>query len=224
MEDIIGFLIFLIIVAISIISKTISQKKEISQENDLPVPPTILEDLPESTRRILFGDRETDIKVAKPKQPDELERKPSLYPEGEGPSKPTYRHVTEEPPSQQKSPTPVPARRIPLEGPVVVRTPPVDPLRKGQGRPFQEKKSTRAQGTKRVPGRSKSREVSLRTAGTPQKKLEPPVMSSKPSGTPPSILGEPRRKKLQEALYKKENLKQSVLLLEILGPPKAFDR
>lgn len=203
MDDIIGFLIFVGIVAVSIIGKIKSERKAAEERKQQPSPPLTLDELPETTRRMLYG--EGDIIVATPRQtaprPEPSVPRPAAPP----PPVPARQIVVERP-------RPVMAPQPPRVPPVRTATPPRQQLqRPQQQRRFPVQAPPAPARPHPQPSRAPGREqpVAARSEVHPAKSAR----SSRAPG----------REKLIQALHCRSGLTQAVLLREILGPPRAFD-
>ena len=212
MDDLIGFLVFLIVMGISIASKFRSDRKAAEERDAETDRPLTLDELPESTRRMLYG--EGDIPVAKPRQ---------LFPEQEMPG-----------PAREGMPTPIPARQIVLErsteAPQPAREQPQRPPVTLERRPLteapmprtQQSQPPRMQPQHARPARQKQRQQARprpqQAAPLPVRPIEaaPPV----PSPEPQVCVG---RHRLATGLQSKQGLADAVLLREILGPPRAIE-
>lgn len=202
MEDLIGFLIFVGIVAISVLGKLKTNRK-VSEEREQRSPsPLTLDDLPETTRRMLYG--EGDIIVATPKH--------------------TPRQELFVPP-QAPPPPPTPARQIVVERPrpVMAPQPPrIQPVSQGAtGRPHvapAQPQRQRFQQQRRRPAQP------VPASATPSQ----PLPARKPDAVPrPAGSACSPRTRGQEVfaheLQCRSGLARAILLREILGPPRAFD-
>ncbi|NLV43279.1 MAG: hypothetical protein GXY07_02125 [Candidatus Hydrogenedentes bacterium] len=209
MDDIIGFLIFVGIVAVSIIGKIKSERKTAEERNQQPSPPLTLDELPETTRRMLYG--EGDIIVATPRQ---------TAPRPE-PSVP-----------RPAPPPPVPARQIvverprPVMAPQAPRVPPVRTAAPPRQQPAaSHQQLQRPQQQRRYPAQSPPAPARPQPQPSRPPGREQPVAArsnARPSGSVRSSRA-PGREKLVQTLQCRSGLAQAVLLREILGPPRAFD-
>ncbi|MFA7693378.1 MAG: hypothetical protein GX117_04960 [Candidatus Hydrogenedentes bacterium] len=222
MDDIIAIVIFIGMVAISVISKKISEKKKLEEENQAETVESF-DELEDTVRRVLLGD--PDIKTATPKRP------PTATP----PPVETVR--TAEP----ERPASVPARQIPrpvlapqedprMGRPSVGTPPPPPPI--AYPLPQSRPKPVRVQRPQ-----PPVQQPRPRPAGVPAKAQRPaprPVvrqaihgaagkagkMKSGRSVTVALPYSEPT---LHSALHNRSRLAQAIVLKEILGAPKAFD-
>lgn len=195
MEDLIGFVIFLAIAVLSIISKMRSDKK--SAEEPREERKGGLENLPETTRRMLFGDGE--IIVAKPRrvEPPEPSAQPKAMPMQPHQERPAHRET------RPVRPTPVqPA--FPRPAPAPKRAAPPPPPR----RPAAPARKVAA----RSPAPREPEEGAYRpkpSAVSPQ-----PAARPLPAGrTAPGFL----------SLCSRHELARAILLREVLGPPRALE-
>lgn len=209
MDDIIGFLIFVGIVAVSIIGKIKSERKAAEERKQQPSPPLTLDELPETTRRMLYG--EGDIIVATPRQ---------TAPRPE-PSVP-----------RPAAPPPVPARQIVVERPrpVMAPQPPRVPPARTAAPPRQQPAASqqqlqRPQQQRRYPAQSPPAPARPQPQHSRAPGREQPV-AARSEVHPAKSARSPRtpgQEKLIQALRCRSGLTQAVLLREILGPPRAFD-
>jgi hypothetical protein len=230
MDDIIGFLIFLIIVAVSIIGRISSERKAAQNRDKKPERPLTLDELPEATRRMFFGDGEGEIIVAKPKKP------PVIFEDLEGPKKaipvpvPARQVVLE--PSRPFEPPPVrrPQAFESVEGPVTPRVRPsrpvVQPVRPQQ-RIQPQRPRQPVPGRQQQPAQFRQQQQpcpQVVPQGRPAADSPAPVQKAAP-GPAPAGRGSARLKRheLMAMLRTKNGLKQGILLREILGPPKSFE-
>lgn len=223
MDDILGFVIFLVIIAISIISKIRKEAKE-SQERPVRRERHISkEDIPEATRRMLYGDG-GGIQVAKPRTAASEHR-----PHTSKPAHPVAARQLEmgpehrvAPPKPPRPPQPVrqmgpqsSVRDIKREIPTMVhRQPPTpQPMARQYNPPKRYQPRPHPQPVRR---RVVQREQEApRRQYTPKKRMpkkQPVVMH-----TPASGMG------LAGLLASKNEIARGILLREILGPPKAFE-
>lgn len=220
MDDLIGFLVFLIVMGISIASKFRSDRKAADERDAEADRPLTLDELPESTRRMLYG--EGDIPVAKPRQP---------MPQPEAPR-----------PAREAMPTPIPARQIvlersaPLETPQPIREqsqrPPITlerrPLTEGPARDSQQPQAPRMQ-PRHTPQPQQARPPKHKQRQQPRPQPQP--TSTQPAqmarAATPAEISERRicreRRRVMNALQSKQGLANAVLLREILGPPRALE-
>jgi len=219
MDDLIGFLVFLIVMGISIASKFRSDRKAADERDAEADRPLTLDDLPESTRRMLYG--EGDIPVARPRQP---------MPEPEPPR-----------PAREAMPTPIPARQIvlerstPLETPQPVREQPQRPPVTLERRPLTEApapSSPQPQAPRMQPRYTQQQQQQARQPRHKQRQqARPQPTGAQPVQAPraaaPAEIPERRacreRRRVMNALQSKQGLANAVLLREILGPPRALE-
>lgn len=210
METIIGFLVFVAIVVISIVNNIATERKAAKKKNEKkPARTTSFDELPEATRRTLFGDGE--IIVARPRQAQ----------------------------TEKQEQRPVPARRVPLEEarptpkPVSARSVPVgdmpqEPRVQPTARPVQQqplgtqtlRRQPQQQRQRTVPA-AQPRKPDVRPRKTEQprrtKPVQKPVVARKPA---PAL---PRAQGLSALLQSTNDMVRGMVLREILGPPKAFE-
>lgn len=227
MDDIIGFLVFVFIMAVSIIGKIRSGRNPEEEQEDKADRPLTLDRLPESTRRMLFGDGE--IIVAKPKQP---------LPQTNAPR----------PPAEVAS-APVPGRQVILERSNPMEVP--QPFREQRGRPAAplerqaqaEPHVPRPQAQPRAPRmqpqaqapRMQPQAQAPRTqphhapqgAGRQPVQQQPrpqaqPARTARPPESPERALARQRQRVLN-SMSTKQGLANAVLLREILGPPRSLE-
>lgn len=213
MDDLIGFLVFLIVMGISIASKFRSDRKAAGERDAEQDRPLTLDELPESTRRMLYG--EGDIPVARPRQP---------MPEPEAPR-----------PARELMPTPIPARQIvlerstPLETPQPVREQPRHPVTL-ERRPLTEapmQRTQQPQPPRMHPQQARPPRQKQRQQARPSLQQAAPRPMHPMETSPPGPIPEPRvcvgRYRLATGLHSKQGLANAVLLREILGPPRAME-
>lgn len=214
MEDIIGFLIFIVIVAVSIIGKIKQDRKSAEEDADRPVRPMSMEELPEATRRMLFGDRDGDIIIARPKhaEPAKDEWVPVTQIENPPPGRQVAyeRPVTAPPPPAPQRPQPVrpvPTQTVQRQYPQPQKPPHPAP-RQSQARPPQRP-------APRQPVPQQRRQAPPQTTRT----VKPPAAQE--------ITLQPSRnasaKNVLTLMKSRQGLSQGILLREVLGPPRAFD-
>ncbi len=216
MENILGFLVFVAIVVISILNKIATERKagrEELDELDEQERPQSLDELPEATRRMIFGDG--DIIVAKPRGGPYESAAPTPRAAVERQPVPARRIAMETPPAASRS---APARRVPVE---------VRPASAGQMRqqpaPTVARPPLQQQSRTRQP-RPQHRQQAQHAA---RQRLEPPPTRRAPARKPVAVKkaapARPRPQGIAEMLHSKNELARAVLLREILGPPKAFE-
>jgi len=216
MENLLGFIIFLVIVIVSIINKIRTEANENQEPLDRPISRN---DIPEATRRMLYGDG-SDIMVAKPRTAASEHRYTPAQPhpvaarqvdmEREGPMP---RSVPPVPPVLPRpQPRPIPVRQTP----VVVQARPVpQPVRREmpQSQPYPRSQSHLQTARRPVIIGEKEGPVKP-VAPTPQRK---------PQARPATVQARSGGTSLAAMLACKEGLSRGILLREILGPPRALE-
>lgn len=220
MDDLIGFLVFLIVMGISIASKFRSDRKGAGTDDQDPDRPLTLDELPESTRRMLYG--EGEIIVAKPRQP---------VPDWETPR-----------PVKEAMPAPVPARQIVLEQSSRDTTRPLSeqPARPPvtlERRPLTQAPLPRTQQQPQAPRmqpRNPQQSQQVRPPRQKQRQQERPH-PQQPAMQParPASISVPaefmelrrcrKRQRVMNSMKSRQGLANAVLLREILGPPRALE-
>ncbi len=204
MDEIVSVLIFVVIVAISILGRIKSERKASrDRQDEAQGPPVAPEDLPEPLRRMLFGEGEGDVIIAKPKEPQQRVQPPEQ--------------------AREVQPAPVPARQVVIERPTVApeisrsyrreQAPPATPARAPQRMRQTETQRRQPPQTVRAQGRPQPK---------PSKTVQTPARDkvSKSGGVP---LRPASRRGLPSLLRSRSGLAQGILLREILGRPRAFD-
>ncbi len=226
MENLLGFIIFLIIIVVSIVNKI--RTENAGGEDDAEVEPRETGrkasggplDLPEATRRMLYGDGNDDIVVAKPRRPSS-ER-------------------SARPAQPAAKPHPVSARRVEID-----RTP--QPQRRVETPPFVQKRPepirTQAGQTRqpmREGMRAQPQQPTRKPVQQPRPQRQPAPQSgraaTRTSKKPPLRAVRQTRPKPARAtadgsagiglgtlMASKSELARGIMLREILGPPKALE-
>ena len=221
MENLVGFVIFLVIIVVSIINKIRTEGQESQQPLDRPIS---RDDIPEATRRMLYGDG-SDIMVAKPRTAaSEHHRTPGpphpvgarqVEVDGEGPRP---RPVPPVPPRPQPRPAPtMQTRPMPVrQAPAAVHAKPVpQPVRREMPQPQSHLRPQSHPQTARRPVIIEEKEGPTKTvAPTPQRK---------PQARPATVQARSGGTSLTAMLACKEGLSRGILLREILGPPRALE-
>ncbi len=218
MENLLGFIIFVAIVAISIINKI---RTEGAEEPDVEKkkPSLSPEDLPEATRRMLYGDRDGGVIVAKPRKP--TSDRPVRAPQEVKPHPVSARTVDyERAPDPQAQPQPAPFLQK-QSGPTRTMTAPTrQPMAQTlRSQPEQPKPRWQQQP---APARQPSRHPARSAAKTTKK---PPARSVRKTPMQPSVAAAAPRGSmagLTALLASKNDIARGIVLHEILGPPKAF--
>jgi len=236
-DQLFGFFIFFMIAVISVIGKIFEERKKNTQQTTRRQARP--EDLPESTRRMLYGDGgEYTPPTARPRQTQTADRPPAVptaVPRTAPPrdTPPGYereaRGVEERPtrrperlpweePEQQQAPPPPPQRR-----PAPVQQP-LQPARRQQQQPqpgFQsmEEAMLHAQAQRQRDAAKRQREADRQRvrAVHPSKRAAPsPARKAKRAGAL-------QERGLRELLRDQASIRHGILLREILGPPKALN-
>ena len=226
MDNLIGFIIFLVIIVISIINKIRTESKDSQERPAQRDRPVSMEDIPEATRRMLYGDG-SGIQVAKPRTatPEQARSGSATHPV-------TARRVDVEstrsapPPTPSRPPQPVrqmgpqaSVRAEKREMPTMARhqTSTAQAARRQYTSPqrFQPRSRPQPQPVRRhavKPDRKASGKRPVPPTRRPQQqpKTVPIAASSGGSG-------------ISGLLASKNDLARGILLREILGPPKAFE-
>ncbi len=232
MEDVLGFVIFLVIIVISIINKIRTEAKESQERPVQRKRPVSLDDIPEATRRMLYGDG-SDIPVAKPRTAASEHHRPipvTPHPvtarrveleleEGQKPiltvppPPPVYAppHPVPQPAPQMMQPQrPAPIRQTPAQQ-VRRQTPAIQqPIR----REYQQQRSQ----ARPHPQPAARRQYSEEEEG-PKKKYVPPKPQPQMLQAKVTSSGSG----LHALLASKNDLARGILIKEILGPPKAYE-
>ena len=208
MDELIGFLLFIALMGFSILNKRKADRKAAQDRETEPRKPGTVEELPEPLRRMLFGDTEGEIIVAKPKEP------------------PQVRRVFEE--SVPPAPSPVPARQVAFERPPMVAQPahahpqktfvsaPPGPGPRQQARPASQQRPRQAQQVRKQPHTQQPQPTTPATAlakvraHAQQEAVTLKRHSASKQGAP-------------AFLRSRSGLAQAIVLHEILGRPRAFD-
>ncbi|MCC6144379.1 MAG: hypothetical protein IT368_11290 [Candidatus Hydrogenedentes bacterium] len=233
MENLIGFIIFLIIAVISMIGKMQEARKEReeAQQNARRVRP---EDLPEKTRRMLYGD-DVEIPQAQPRQgvPPPVPTQAPVRPQ-------PVRDVMSEPweaprpvqdqrdvsPAQQpyiprETPPPVPQRPVQMPR----QTDPAEQARRMMEdmwrqaqRQFQQQMETQQPRPQQQPQATRQVRRKRRPEAQPQ---EGPAPAPQPRPRPAPVAPAPSR---QHAFLfgDLKDVRRGILMAEILGPPKGL--
>ncbi len=207
MDEVISFLVFIVIVGFSILGKIKSERKAAQEREQEPVEPGGVETIPEPLRRMLFGDGEGDVIVAEPKEPQQS-----------GKTFPDFGKST---------PSPVPARQVVFERTVTVSQPPRVSPQKPVILPEPEPKM-RQQKQQTVPQhRRPPQSVRKQTHVQPKQPTAPvPQAEIQATRSPkPVVLKQHLKSKsgLPAMLRSHSGLVQGILLHEILSRPRAFD-
>jgi hypothetical protein len=212
MEDLFSFVVFVIIVVASIIGKLISKPKAEEEGSSQPVRPLTLDELPEATRRMLFGDGFGEVIVAKPKHtPVEHE---DIFGENL--------------PSKENLPDPVPARQVVWETP----RPVVAPFQSHQQTPRPVAVSPLQQPLQRPVPQMPRRQPQVQNRPQPQARMCPqpaaPAVSAQARTAKQAAIASKQRaicpsKNIIALIGSRDGLRNCILAREILGPPRAFD-
>lgn len=209
MEELLGFLIFAAIALVSLVGKLREQRKP-SQETESEGPIARPEDLPEATRRMLFG--------------DSMEP-PLAVPRGESPPEPPVAVPRREPPPRQ---TPPPRRAVAPERPVPPLRAPAAPPRRIEPRPVLRPTAADVQRELRRTMQRALQQTQVRQAV----RRPPPVFEEEHEGPPPEApkpaqptkrrRAEQRTAPLRGFLRDINDVRRGIILQEILGPPKSL--
>ncbi|HNZ48344.1 MAG TPA: hypothetical protein PLZ53_03765 [Candidatus Hydrogenedentes bacterium] len=240
MEDLLGFLIFIVIAVISVISRLAKEKTTTPDIEETLPRPFPVDELPEATRRMIYGDESWDIPVATPKGGGRTFVPPA---EPRRPAEEHRRMPADEPrtvlPSETRPPVFSEPRQVLAGDPQTARrslAPQEAPFRPAAGRPSPQPVTLQ--------------EV-LRPAASPlpaRKHQEPPrraprpaAAKSKPKAAPAVVTAAaPKRQEtmrpaaapravsfLSEEVLRtfssQEEIRRALVLREILGPPRAFE-
>ena len=221
MENFIGFIIFLVIIGVSIVNKIRTETKENQEGPEPRGRPLSLDEIPEATRRMLYGDGDGGVQVAKAKTaaPAQHQSPVQAHPVA------ARRVEVEQQRSQRSVPAPVRQQSRPVPSsrqvPAAVRT-----------KPTMQMFRTETSQTRQQP-RPRSRPASIirpvraahKTAAKPPKVhssrrktlRQPPKAQPVPAAAPSAEVS------LVAMLSSKNDLARGILLREILGPPKALE-
>lgn len=233
MEDLLGFLIFVIIAVISLINRLMKDSKAGADSDETFQKVSPPEDMPEATRRMLFGDDSWDIPVAKPKvsgrtitvSKDEWQPVPPEQPQWT----PAGRTVPHQP--QQRVPAtgrPTPASR-PEQRPVVVReaTRASRPAAQTQ-RPAASTASRQRTAPAGSPAPRERKPAAARQRASaqarPQQHAQTQPRHAQRRRPPVPVVQETAlAHDLHGALRSRDEIVRALVLREILGPPRALD-
>ncbi len=211
MDEILGFLFFIIIMAVSIISKARKERKAAENRTEELGEPISPKDLPEVARRMLFGDGEGDIIVAKPKQSAQPVMEPGRTPRETAQAPVPARQVIIERPDRGGGPR-IPGKEYPVKPalPSTVQQRPKPQVTRPQQRP-------RILEDRSVGARQQPRQV--------QGNAPPPVAAAVAGRPAPAKGSSPARidGRLNALLRSRTGLAQGILLREILGPPRSLE-
>ena len=208
MDEIIGFLLFIAVMGFSILSKRRADRKAAQDRETEPQKPATVEELPEPLRRMLFGDTEGEIIVAKPKEPPQMRR---AYEESVTPA-----------------PSPVPARQVAFERPPTAAQPARVPAQKTfvntapwpgsrqQTRPAVQQRPRQAQQVRKQPH---AKQPQPTTPATAQAKVQTQAQFEAVTLARHSTY----KQGVPALLRSRSGLAQAIVLHEILGRPRAFD-
>ncbi len=226
MNDIIGFVLFLVLMIISVIGKVYQDRKAAQERKN--VEPTSVDDLPEATRRILFGDL-GDVIVAKPRKIQGADEATAAAP----PEPMSARRTAYDEEGPRQPPRPEFSRPAPMQTAMEARPPRVAPQQHAAPRPQhaaprmpqQLNRPTQRQGEplRRRPKETVIQPVQARRpapAESPQIAASPSKPRKRAESAP-----HPARKAagLTALLHSRNELARGIVLREILGPPKALD-
>ncbi len=213
MENILGFLVFVVIVVVSILNKIATERKAAREQLEEQDRPKTLDELPEATRRMILGDGE--IIVARPRGGQYESEAPRARPAVERQPVPARRVTMETAPAAPQS---VPARRVPVE-----MRPALEQTRRQQA-PTVARSPLQQQDRPRPPRPQASGQQATRAARQrpePQRARAP--IARKPVAVKKAAPARPRKQGVAGLLHSKNELARAMLLREILGPPKALE-
>ncbi len=226
MDGLIGFLIFVGIVIVSVVSRVNEMRKAEEERQRDKMPPLSPSDMPESTRRMIFGDG-TDIPTARPRQapPPVVVARPRtiVVEEHEGPA-----HRPAPPPGPvpaRKIPVPQAARPVPPPRPAQrpATTPPVVVVRGGAQR--QAQPPPRRPAAPMPAGREDAAELMRDEAQwvrqqEEMRRREAERLRRQAAAEARRRMAMARRHSVHAVLHGGPvSLRQAVLLREVLGPP-----
>ena len=217
MENLLGFIIFLVIIVISIINKI---RTESSSGEKLPERrnrPVSMEDIPEATRRMLYGDG-GDIPVAKPRTAETEHRRTAPPPHPVAARWVEVEQVptrTPEPVAFTQAPPAAPPR-APQPAPRQSAPPPMrQPMQQTVRRQPQQTMPPPAPRPVRRPVRQVQQAPPRRVVEKPRKRApQAQPVPTRPVSAGIGLIG---------LLSTKNELARGILVREILGPPKAFE-
>lgn len=233
MEDILGFVIFLVIIVISIINKIRTDAKESQERPVQRKRPVSLDDIPEATRRMLYGDG-SDIPVAKPRTAASEHHRPTPvtpHPvtarrvdlEQEEGQKPIF--TVPPPPPVYSPPHPVPQpapQMMQPQRPVPIRQTPVQQVRR-QPPVMQQPLRREYQQQQRPQPRPRPQPAARHTYQDEEEGPKKKYVSPKPQPQMRQATATSGGYSLHALLASKNDLARGILLKEILGSPKAYE-
>jgi hypothetical protein len=214
MENLLGFIIFLVIIVISIINKIRTEGSSGENMPERRSRPISMEDIPEATRRMLYGDG-SDIPVAKPRTSETEHRYTPVTPH------PVTARQVEVDIAPPKPPEPfVQARPVPPRAPQPVPYRPASPPMR---QPMQQTMRSQPQQTMPPPASRPVRHPVRQVQQAPPRRVAEPPRKKTPQQQPVPVRPAPVRIGLVGLLSTKNELARGILVREILGPPKAFE-
>jgi len=220
MENLLGFIVFLAIVIISIINKVVTESKAAKKEQEQRDRPISVDEIPEATRRMLYGDG-ADIMVAKPRRDSSERRAAPTRPhpvtarevkvEQGQPQQPPRPFVQPQPTTR---PEPQPKPFVQTPQPTRPATPPMrQPMPQTLRQPAPQTRPRRKPYSAPTPSHVRAESARRAPARTAPKMRTQPV-AAETAGTGLNLLA---------MLASKDDLARGILLREILGPTKAFE-
>lgn len=220
MEELLGLIIFGVIAAISGLAKLIEKRKEEEQRSQRG-PRKSVDELPEATRRMLYGDGAPPVARKR----------------GEGPSSAPPRQATPAAPAPQRRPVPTPTQRQstpdrPATPPrrQAPTPPPVPQRRPVPAQPLQQRQSTRPRPVAQ-PRRSAPQRPAHQTLRENWQQAQRPSEPHRTADTTPQQdtrdssrrrTRQRRRSSIKALLHHPKTLKTSIILQEVLSAPKSL--
>lgn len=203
MEELFGLIIFGIIAAISGLAKLLENRKEEALRRERGSRSRV-DELPEATRRMLYG--EGGPPVARRRGEGEAEAPPVAVPR---------RQEAPAPPRRQEAPPPVPRRRAaPQQVPPQAQRRPVAPA--------PQRESRQAQRTLQENWQRAQRQAQPQPAPRTTRE-ERPAAPERTAQRRPTTAGRRRgRSSIQALLHHPKTLRTSIILHEVLSPPKSL--
>lgn len=239
-EEIIGVVIFLVFVIFSIVRK-IQEQMTASRRQDEQRNIT-LEELPEETRRMLFGEtapptarprgrddsmdeEDEDVIVARPRRVEPRMAKPRPgSPRPPAQTVPAAQPVQRQPARQTPFPPPRPQAQPPFRAPATQKPPPPPRQTPATEIPRMRPAPLEGQMQRQIPPHVPRAPQRRRQPTVPPALVEPqegPQQPFRPSSSEPQRgPSEPRRRRMWFAGTR--DLRRAIVLTEILGPPKSL--
>lgn len=207
MENLLGLIIFLVIAGISVVGKMRESRKLEEERRDRESMPPV--ELPEATRRMLYGDIGDDIPTARPRQTGEAPPPrpvvvarpapaPRQEPRRQEATPPVVRPMRQEQPQRPAAPRPpvsVPARRIPVQ---------TAPARQTAARRAEQESAS----DESVWARMRAEERRLRQMAEANRQKAASIAAT--------------RRQSERLFGGAGNLRRGIILREVLGPPLAL--